>query len=198
MATAGVPLDLLAVMCDQLERHLPGCADPDMALNNLERFVRAARNPLAVGTLFERDPQALPTLLQIFATSQYLSDLLVADPGRVRPAAADRGAAGGAAGAGRRTGGGDRRVGARRGRAAGAAAVQTPRNAAHRLRRHRPRAEPANRHHADLVRGRCDRRGGVAGGVAEVPSAARHARSAPTAGRPGSSCWAWASSAAWN
>src|SRR5262249_11097275 len=29
--------------------------------------------------LFERDPDALPNLLQIFSTSQYLSDLLVAD-----------------------------------------------------------------------------------------------------------------------
>jgi glutamate-ammonia-ligase adenylyltransferase len=80
MATAGVTLDLLAVICDQLERHLPGCADPDMALNNLERFVRGARNPLSIGTLFERDSQALPTLLQICAASQYLSDLLVIDP----------------------------------------------------------------------------------------------------------------------
>ena len=33
-----------------------------------------------MGTLFERDPQALPTLLQILSTSQYLSDLLVFDP----------------------------------------------------------------------------------------------------------------------
>jgi glutamate-ammonia-ligase adenylyltransferase len=80
MATAGVTLDLLAGICGQLEQHLPGCADPDMALRNLERFVRASRNPLAVGTLFERDPQALPTLLQILSTSQYLSDLLVVDP----------------------------------------------------------------------------------------------------------------------
>ena len=80
MAEAGVTLDLLAVMCGQFERHLSGCADPDRALHNLERFVRAARNPLAIGTLFERDGQALPTLLQIFAASQYLSDLLVMDP----------------------------------------------------------------------------------------------------------------------
>ena len=80
MAEAGVPLDLLAVIATQLERHLPGCADPDLALHNLERFVQAARNPLAIGTFFERDPQALPTLLQVFSTSQYLSDLLVADP----------------------------------------------------------------------------------------------------------------------
>ncbi len=80
MAEAGVPMDLLAEIGDQLERHLPGCADPDMALHNLERFVRASRNPISVGTFFERDPNALPTLLQIFAASQYLSDLLVMDP----------------------------------------------------------------------------------------------------------------------
>jgi len=80
MAEAGVTLDLLCVVCDQLERLLPGCADPDMALHNLERFVRAARNPLSVGTLFQRDPHALHTLLQIFSTSQYLSDLLAVDP----------------------------------------------------------------------------------------------------------------------
>ncbi len=79
MATAGVTLDLLAVVCDQLEEHLPGCADPDMALNNLERFTAAGRNPLAVGTLFERDPATMPTLLQMFATSQHFSDLLAND-----------------------------------------------------------------------------------------------------------------------
>jgi len=80
MATAGVTLDLLAIMCDQLQEHLPRCADPDMALNNLDRFVAAARNPLSVGTLFERDCDAMPVLLQIFATSQHLSDLLIGDP----------------------------------------------------------------------------------------------------------------------
>lgn len=80
MAEAGVPLDLLAVMAEQLEKDLPGCADPDMALNNLERFVRAARNPLALGTLFERDTDALPTLVQIMAASQHLSEVLVNDP----------------------------------------------------------------------------------------------------------------------
>ncbi len=80
MATCGVTLDLLSAICDQLARDLPGCADPDMALNNLGRFVAAARNPLSVGTLFQRDAEALPTLLQIFSTSQHFSDLLVADP----------------------------------------------------------------------------------------------------------------------
>ncbi len=80
IATRGIPLDLLAAMCDQLAGYFPGCPDPDMALNNLERFVAAARSPLSLGTFFQRDPTALPTLLQIFSTSQHLSDLLVADP----------------------------------------------------------------------------------------------------------------------
>jgi len=80
MATGGVPLDLLGVVCHQLAATLPCCADPDMALNNLDRFAAAARNPLALAALFERDPEALPTLVQIFSTSQHLSDLLVTDP----------------------------------------------------------------------------------------------------------------------
>jgi glutamate-ammonia-ligase adenylyltransferase len=81
MATAGLTLDLLNAVCDCLAEHLPRTSDPDMALNNLDRFVGAARNPLALGSLFERDRDALPILLQIFSTSQYFSDLLIGDPG---------------------------------------------------------------------------------------------------------------------
>ena len=80
MASAGVTLDLLAGICDQLGQNLARCPDPDMALNNLDRFVAQARNPLSIGTLFERDATALPTLIQIFSTSQHFSDLLIADP----------------------------------------------------------------------------------------------------------------------
>jgi len=80
LARSGLTPDLLLSLCRQLARWLPRCADPDMALNNLDRFVAAARNPLALGTLFDRDPAALATLIQIFSTSQYLSDLLVVDP----------------------------------------------------------------------------------------------------------------------
>src|SRR5690606_7353296 len=78
-ATQGVTLDLLALMCDQLALELPKLSDADMALNNLERFIDASRNPLVLATLFARDPDALPTLLLILSTSQYLSDLLVRD-----------------------------------------------------------------------------------------------------------------------
>ncbi len=79
MAMSGITLDLLATMCDQLAEQLPRLSDPDMALNNLDRFIAATRNPLSLATLFERDREALPILLQIFSTSQYLSDLLITD-----------------------------------------------------------------------------------------------------------------------
>src|SRR5262245_50582894 len=79
MAEVGVTLDLLAGICEQLAARLPRLSDADMALNNLERFVSAACNPLSLATLFERDREALPYLLQILSTSQHLSDLLITD-----------------------------------------------------------------------------------------------------------------------
>jgi glutamate-ammonia-ligase adenylyltransferase len=80
IARSGMTLDLLAVICGQLERHLPRISDPEMAVNNLDHFVAAARNPLSLGSLFERDEESLPTLLRIFSSSQFLSDWLVRDP----------------------------------------------------------------------------------------------------------------------
>lgn len=80
IARQGVPLDLLAVLYEQLAECLPRSADGDMALNSLSRFVDATRSPLSMAALFQRDPTALPTLLQIFSTSQYLSELLIRDP----------------------------------------------------------------------------------------------------------------------
>jgi [glutamine synthetase] adenylyltransferase / [glutamine synthetase]-adenylyl-L-tyrosine phosphorylase len=76
----GVTKDLLSVMANQLARLLPECSDPDMALNNFDRFVNASRSPLALGALIERDGTSLPILLKMFSTSQHLSDLLVRDP----------------------------------------------------------------------------------------------------------------------
>src|SRR3954453_17566093 len=81
MANYGVTLDLLTQISEQFAAAAPTLADPDMAINNLERFIAASRNPMSTAALFERDPDALPNLLQIFTTSQYLSDLLVSDKG---------------------------------------------------------------------------------------------------------------------
>jgi glutamate-ammonia-ligase adenylyltransferase len=79
LAEHGVTLDLLSQISGQFAAAAPTLADPDMAMNNLERFIASSRNPMATAALFERDPDALPNLLQIFSTSQHLSDLLVAD-----------------------------------------------------------------------------------------------------------------------
>jgi glutamate-ammonia-ligase adenylyltransferase len=79
MAVRGVTLDLLSQIAEQFAAAAPSLADPDMAMNNLERFIAASRNPMATAALFERDREALPQLLQIFSTSQYLSDLLIVD-----------------------------------------------------------------------------------------------------------------------
>jgi [glutamine synthetase] adenylyltransferase / [glutamine synthetase]-adenylyl-L-tyrosine phosphorylase len=77
---SGVTEDLLEVLGRQLEKNLGQISDPDMALNNLDRFFSATRSPIGLGALIERDPDALPTLLQILSTSQHLADLLVSDP----------------------------------------------------------------------------------------------------------------------
>lgn len=79
ISESGVTLDLMNSLCTQLELHLPRTSDPGNTLNNLERFVLASRSPLAFVALTERDPTALPILLQIIGTSQHLADLLVRD-----------------------------------------------------------------------------------------------------------------------
>ncbi len=80
LATTGIPLDLLGTICRQFAEIAPRLADPDMALNNLERFLQAARSPLSTAALFERDPDSLPNLLVMLNCSQSFSDQLCTDP----------------------------------------------------------------------------------------------------------------------
>ena len=80
MAATGLTLDLLAVITDQLAGCLPSSSDPDRVLNNVDRFLAGARNPLAFGGFCERDSDMLPTLVQIFSASQSLSEYLIRDP----------------------------------------------------------------------------------------------------------------------
>ena len=65
---------------DLLKRKLRKIADPDMALNNLERYFRASRSPRTLLTLCVVSSTALSTLLEIFSASHFLSDLLIAEP----------------------------------------------------------------------------------------------------------------------
>jgi glutamate-ammonia-ligase adenylyltransferase len=80
LASAGVPLDLLGTLCEQLAAAAPRLADPDMALNDLERYILACRSPLSAVALFERDRGALWPLLMLFSHSQTLADQLCNDP----------------------------------------------------------------------------------------------------------------------
>ncbi len=77
---ATLPLDALRDLCTPLTRFLPRCPDPDMALNNLERFLA---NPAAVEllpALYENRARTLEILIQLFGTSQSFSDLLSLNP----------------------------------------------------------------------------------------------------------------------
>src|SRR5947199_1005798 len=75
-----VGLETLRELCHPLGRLLPRCPDPDMALNNLERFLS---NPTAMAqlpVLLDGRARVLETVLQLLSTSQFFSDLLVANP----------------------------------------------------------------------------------------------------------------------
>jgi len=63
-----------------LGRFLPRCPDPDMAVNNFERFLASAGGQQTVPTLIESRARTLEILLQILSTSQFFSDLLTAHP----------------------------------------------------------------------------------------------------------------------
>jgi glutamate-ammonia-ligase adenylyltransferase len=72
-------LDGLGELCHPLSRLLPRCADSDMALNNLERYLANAGSA-SLPMLMESRARTLETILQLFSTSQFFSDLLIANP----------------------------------------------------------------------------------------------------------------------
>jgi glutamate-ammonia-ligase adenylyltransferase len=77
---ASIGLEPLRDLCPALGRTLPRCADPDMALNNLERFLANPAGRTCLPTLLEGRARSLEILLQLLSTSQFFSDLLVANP----------------------------------------------------------------------------------------------------------------------
>ncbi|MFT5522959.1 MAG: glutamate-ammonia-ligase adenylyltransferase [Pirellulaceae bacterium] len=82
LVRVGVQLEQLATLCDPLEELLPASSDADMALANLSRFLAENVNPTGeIGQLIEH--QQLEDLVQLFSASQYLADLLIADPTRL-------------------------------------------------------------------------------------------------------------------
>lgn len=73
-------IDRLGELCHPLSRILSRCPDPDMALNNFERFISTAGGAEYLPILLENRSRALETVMQLFSTSQFFSDLLIANP----------------------------------------------------------------------------------------------------------------------
>ncbi|MBY0231520.1 MAG: bifunctional [glutamate--ammonia ligase]-adenylyl-L-tyrosine phosphorylase/[glutamate--ammonia-ligase] adenylyltransferase, partial [Gemmataceae bacterium] len=77
---ARLGLDGLASLAPPLSRLLPRAADPDRALNSLERFFAHPAAPPLVPLLLEGRARALEILLHLFSASQMFSDLLAQHP----------------------------------------------------------------------------------------------------------------------
>jgi glutamate-ammonia-ligase adenylyltransferase len=73
-------LEAFRDLCHPLGRILPRCPDPDMSLNNLERFLTNPASQPQLSILHESRNRTLETLLQLFSTSQFFSDLLITNP----------------------------------------------------------------------------------------------------------------------
>ncbi len=63
-----------------LVNRLASLADPDMALNNLERYADAVIDRGFLFRLFRDSPKSLDLVLTLFGSSQYLSDVLIRYP----------------------------------------------------------------------------------------------------------------------
>jgi glutamate-ammonia-ligase adenylyltransferase len=75
-----VGVETLRELCHPLGRLLPRRPDPDMALNNLERFLANPAGAQQLPALLDQRARSLEVLLQLFSTSQSFSDLLTANP----------------------------------------------------------------------------------------------------------------------
>lgn len=67
-------------LCPLLGRLLPRCPDPDMGLNNLERYLATRDGQEQLPLLLEGRARTLETLLQLMSSSQFFSDLLTVHP----------------------------------------------------------------------------------------------------------------------
>ena len=74
-------LELFARIAVQLDVVLPKCADPGMAIANLERSWRPFPGSNRHSRNWRKTPGTTEILLQVFSTSQYLTEVLVRDPG---------------------------------------------------------------------------------------------------------------------
>jgi glutamate-ammonia-ligase adenylyltransferase len=73
-------LGLVARLAVQLDSVLPKCADPGMAITNLERFMAAVPRIETVLENLAGHPRTTEILLQVFSTSQYLTEVMIRSP----------------------------------------------------------------------------------------------------------------------
>ena len=76
----GIDYDLLSCFIDGLEQLLPKYSEADRLLVTLGRYLQAVESPLSTVALFDREPESLKALLIIFATSPFLSEIVIAEP----------------------------------------------------------------------------------------------------------------------
>lgn len=81
-AIAGEPSDrqLLAIVIEELLSCLSSSADPDQALNYLERFSRAALNKTQLFFYLRDFPRAIEILAKALGASPYMAEILIRDP----------------------------------------------------------------------------------------------------------------------
>ncbi|MAI71551.1 MAG: glutamate-ammonia-ligase adenylyltransferase [Rhodopirellula sp.] len=77
---SGAPPELLHSLRLGLTAHLDQLDDSDEIIRHLSRFIDSSSDPVSLLALFERDSEALPALLQVFATSKTLANRLISDP----------------------------------------------------------------------------------------------------------------------
>ena len=80
LAGSGKQRDLFVKLSVLVGDFLRRESEPDLALNNLERFVSALENPLAHYRLLFSQPKRLEILLGIFSRSQFLANTLIRNP----------------------------------------------------------------------------------------------------------------------
>lgn len=77
---SGAAPDLLEFLRTRLHEQFDQFDDADAVLASLSRFVESSPNPNSLISIFQRDAASLPSLLQVFSTSQSLANRLIADP----------------------------------------------------------------------------------------------------------------------
>lgn len=80
IAQSGAAVDLLHRLWEQIDQTVSTIESPERTIASLARFIDGSRSPTSLLALFERDPQALPALMQVLSTSEAIAEWLISDP----------------------------------------------------------------------------------------------------------------------